>query len=795
MSVRKRFSSFREGSFKDLTSHFRASRPNSHTKWRAREGFSGKIWALQYDNGEEVALLYTEKDTVRFKDFASEVRGNMDVDSLLDESAVILDLTETSLERIIHTILNKILEINNSPAGVYEEAMSSLFLPESGNILAKTIQGTIGFDGTILENDQSWLITMATLTNIPKRCVGIVRLKQPENLGPGHEETRYIIMVLCPAKEKETKSVKETSRTFATLFADINFRMKLQTVQSENMFKDMIAGHARELVNNQTYSLENDEEKHKDKHWYHLGKGILEDLQQRIPYYLSDYFDGFVGEKTAQKTLSATIFLYFACILPAIAFGNLNYQNTGGKLGVMGAILGQTMGGTVFALLAGQPLIIIMTTAPIALYIKIIVAVAEEHNLDFYALYTSVGLWNAFYVILYAIGNATKLMRYSTRSTEEIFALFICIAFSVDACKDAYKDFQKHYLTEACAEFDKLVTGNSSLNISSGEDIPVCHRENSLLFLLLMLGTLWLATTLYNFNQTPYLQASKRELLADYAMPVAVITFSFIGSYLFKEVSLIKFTSKEVHEVFHLPVWSDFSPGVVLAGMMLGFPLSLLFFMDQNIAESMVNSPDNKLVKGTSYHWDMMVVGCLNVLLSLLCLPWMHAVLPHSPLHVRALADIDEHVEEGHVYDIIVKVRETRVSSLVSNLLIGVSVNLVPKPLNYIPIPVLDGLFLYLAVTALSGNQLFERITLMFMEQTAYPPNHYIRRVPQRKIHQFTACQVVQLLLLCVLGFWPWPYIKMIFPLLLFSFLPIRTLLLPKIIETKYLQVLDGVHP
>ena len=29
---------------------------------------------------------------------------------------------------------------------------------------------------------------------------------------------------------------------------------------------------------------------------------------------------------------------------------------------------------------------------------------------------------------------------------------------------------------QACAEFDKLVTGNSSLNISSGEDIPVCHR-------------------------------------------------------------------------------------------------------------------------------------------------------------------------------------------------------------------------------------------------------------------------------------------------------------------------------
>ena len=59
--------------------------------------------------------------------------------SLLDESAVILDLTETSLERIIHTILNKMLDSINAPQA-YEEAMSTLFLPESGNILAKTIQ-------------------------------------------------------------------------------------------------------------------------------------------------------------------------------------------------------------------------------------------------------------------------------------------------------------------------------------------------------------------------------------------------------------------------------------------------------------------------------------------------------------------------------------------------------------------------------------------------------------------------------------------------------------------------------
>ena len=34
-------------------------------------------------------------------------------------------------------------------------------------------------------------------------------------------------------------------------------RTKLQGVTSESLFKDMIAGHARDLANSQTYSLEN----------------------------------------------------------------------------------------------------------------------------------------------------------------------------------------------------------------------------------------------------------------------------------------------------------------------------------------------------------------------------------------------------------------------------------------------------------------------------------------------------------------------------------------------------------
>lgn len=185
-------------------------------------------------------------------------------------------------------------------------------------------------------------------------------------------------------------------------------------------------------------------------------------------------------------------------------------------------------------------------------------------------------------------------------------------------------------------------------------------------------------------------------------------------------------------------------------------------------------------------------MGLINGVLCIFGLPFMHAVLPHSPLHVKCLADTEEHVESGHVKNIVAYVRETRLTNLFSNILIGLSLLILSWALRYIPTPVLDGLFLYLAVTALYGNQMFERVLLFFMEQAAYPPNHYVRRVPEPKMHIFTLCQIVQLGILCAFGFNPWPYAKMIFPLVILAFLPIRHQLIPRIVENKYLDVLDG---
>lgn len=68
---------------------------------------------------------------------------------------------------------------------------------------------------------------------------------------------------------------------------------------------------------------------------------------------------------------------------------------------------------------------------------------------------------------------------------------------------------------------------------------------------------------------------------------------------------------------------NDLTGPAVGIAFLLGFVLSLLFFMDQNISAAMVNRPENNLVKGSGYHLDLLVVGVLNGFLSLLLLPWM----------------------------------------------------------------------------------------------------------------------------------------------------------------------------
>ncbi|RWS30465.1 sodium bicarbonate transporter-like protein 11 [Leptotrombidium deliense] len=609
-------------------------------------------------------------------------------------------------------------------------------------------------------------------TTLHKRKVGFVRLKNALNLGSNAERIRFLLLILVPTKEKATKNSYEIGRIFGTLFSDQIFRQKLIEAIDSKDVKDLFAQKVDQL----TKLPKGDDTEKQSESICKLGVGLFENFTRRAKLYYSDYVDGVVGNKTIHKTLATVFFLYFACLLPCIAFGVLNAGHTNNKIDAGRALIGQAIGGLAFALFGGQPLVIIATTALVSLYIEVVQKFSDQMQIDFYAMYACVGLWNSFFVLLYSVFGISGLIKWSTRSVEEIFAMFIFVCFVVDAAKDVVNSFLSDYF---CIQQIALNGTSDELTTSS------CLRESSLLYVILMVGTVWLSVTVYNFNKTPYLSAKVREFLSDYALPIGVIVFSFLGMKGFEFTTNIDFKRAAIESL---------SLNAILTSCGLGFALSLLFFMDQNISGQIVNSPSNRLKKGSTPHLDLFVIAVINAFLSLYGLPWMHGILPHSPLHVRSLADIKEQLDQGYIREIITKVRETRLTGILCHVLIGLSLFLVPYPLAYIPVPVLDGLFLYCAVASLRGNSLFERFLLLFTEQNSYPPNHYIRRCPQRKIHLFTFLELLQLCILCFVGFSPWTYLQMAFPLVIAMLIPIRHLLIPLMIGKKHLIALDTYH-
>ena len=101
---------------------------------------------------------------------------------------------------------------------------------------------------------------------------------------------------------------------------------------------------------------------------------------------------------------------------------------------------------------------------------------------------------------------------------------------------------------------------------------------------------------------------------------------------------------------------------------------------------------------------------------------------------------------------------------------------------------VLFGLFLYMGIASMKGNDLFERLKLWFMDPERYPSTYYLRKVPAKEVHKFT---VVQSLSLAVLWVVKTSAIAILFPLFIALLVPVR-MLLNKYFKAEHLALLDA---
>ena len=119
---------------------------------------------------------------------------------------------------------------------------------------------------------------------------------------------------------------------------------------------------------------------------YYFG-GIYNDIKKRYPNYWSDIKDGLNFQ-----TVAATIFIYFAALSGAIAFGGLYSEKTGHLIGIPETLITSSLTGIIFILFSGTPLIITGATGPVLIFDEALIKFSGD-QIDFLAWRCWIGVW------------------------------------------------------------------------------------------------------------------------------------------------------------------------------------------------------------------------------------------------------------------------------------------------------------------------------------------------------------------------------------------------------------------
>ena len=103
-----------------------------------------------------------------------------------------------------------------------------------------------------------------------------------------------------------------------------------------------------------------------------------------------------------------------------------------------------SIGGVLFSLFSGQPLIILSATGPMLVFEGILYNFCEKTELDFMPFRMWIGLWTTFYCLILVVTDCSALVRYFTRFTEESFATLIGLIFIYEGAHKLYELAQQY---------------------------------------------------------------------------------------------------------------------------------------------------------------------------------------------------------------------------------------------------------------------------------------------------------------------------------------------------------------
>uniref|UniRef100_A0A8C3CCC3 Anion exchange protein n=1 Tax=Cairina moschata TaxID=8855 RepID=A0A8C3CCC3_CAIMO len=440
--------------------------------------------------------------------------------------------------------------------------------------------------------------------------------------------------------------------------------------------------------------------------------GLILDVKRKVPWFWSDFRDAL-----SLQCLASFLFLYCACMSPVITFGGLLGEATDGHISAMESLLGASMTGVVYSLFAGQPLTILGSTGPVLVFEKILYKFCKDYALSYLSLRTCIGLWTAFLCVVLVATDASCLVCYITRFTEEAFAALICIIFIYEALEkliclgETYPvhmhsklDFLTIYYCKCEApthpsnetlrfwESNKInvsaiawgnLTVTECRHLHGEFHGPACGHNGpytpNVLFwsCILFFSTFVLSSSLKMFKTSRYFPTRVRSTISDFAVFLTIVVMVLIDF-------LIGIPSPKLH-VPHMfkPTRDDrgwlISPigpnpwWTVLAALIPALLCTILIFMDQQITAVIVNRKEHRLKKGCGYHLDLFMVAVMLGVCSVMGLPWFVAATVLSITHVNSLK-LESGCSAPGEQPRFLGIREQRVTGLMIFVLMGCSV-------------------------------------------------------------------------------------------------------------------------
>ena len=370
-------------------------------------------------------------------------------------------------------------------------------------------------------------------------------------------------------------------------------------------------------------------------------------------------------------------------------------------------------------------------TGPVSLLLGTSYGLTEQFDAEYFPFFFWICIWAGLMHIVSSMIGLVHLVWKVTPFTSQIFEFFIAVTFLFVSVKDLVEP----------------------IYFGKGE----YRADRSAQYATLMIGmlTFYVAWTLHFAEQWIILSRGFRTFLTSYNTLIAVVVAT--GASYLPGVDLAENGVGGLDRVNIRPIPWDWQPtadrnwiidpvaGIdargIFGAIIPGFMFFLLFIIDHNVSSILTQSPKFNLKKPAAYHWDFFVLGITFIPCAILGLPPGNGLIPQAPLHARALCTRKYVVDDrGVKHEIVTHCEELRWSGLGQALLMFVALAAF-EVISWIPRGCLFGLFAYLGMGALHGNEIFERTIYCFMLAKKRPDIPIVRNVKWSTVQFYTLIQ------------------------------------------------------